>query len=105
MGEADKNDRGVPEIWIGVRGFNCIHAAGPPARLLITVSRHDTEDEAYQEALRLAPRGCRNGRELLKHNVSGAVAVETRLHDGCGRRTLIPDICGWRSCPPGSPLK
>ena len=36
MGEADKNDRGVPEIWIGVRGLNCIHAAGPPARLLIT---------------------------------------------------------------------
>ena len=62
MGEADKNDRGVPEIWIGVREFNCIPAAGPPARLLITVSRHDTEDEAYQEALRLAPRGCRNGR-------------------------------------------
>jgi uncharacterized Zn-finger protein len=24
MGEADKNDRGVPEIWIGVREFNCI---------------------------------------------------------------------------------
>ena len=43
--------------------------------------------------------------ELLKHNVSGTVAVEMRLHDACGRRTLIPDICGWRSCPPGSPLK
>jgi hypothetical protein len=105
MGEADKNDRGVPEIWIGVREFNCI----PAGRTTRTSTNHRVP---ARHRRRSVPGGPSPGAprlpqraELLKHNVSGTVAVETRLQDGCGRRTLIPDICGWRSCPPGSPLK